>query len=135
MIVTNVHQACRSAQKNTRFQKYRKRATFIFLLRACWGFSVGGKNEGFFGQFFSFLKEQSGATRLKKGKKWRKKNRFWPNGKISNMLLNLFISECQLQQALCAKLHPGLLVQIRCRIHFPVVLLLLHELFCSNSEP
>ncbi len=45
------------------------------------------QKRGLFLSVYLFLKEGSGATRLKKEEKWRNKNRFGPNGKIPNMLL------------------------------------------------
>jgi hypothetical protein len=41
---------------------------------------------GLFSVVFIFLKKHSGATQLKKGKKWRKKSRFGPSGKIPSLL-------------------------------------------------
>ena len=81
---------------------------FWWGFRACWGFSAGAKNEGFFRQFSRFWRSIAGTTWLKKGEKWRKKNRFGPGGKIPNMLLSRFaiqgVSGCWKQPAIVRQL-------------------------------
>ncbi len=58
-------------------------------LRACSGFSAGGKNRLIFCQFLRFWRRIAGATQLKKGEKWRKLSRFWLGERILNKLLEL----------------------------------------------